>query len=144
MIFLPVQILVQSDFPLHLKIKKNVRQKKGFFTISIFNLKLLWYFCFRCFFYAYQKMCIFWRPLLTSWKIEDIFKDLWASEESAFWPVGTKFGKFFFKSQPFRIDRTDFWVQHVRMFLRSSSLKNRSHIGDSFTKTGLKRSLKSA
>lgn len=30
MIFLPVQILVQSDFPLHLKIKKNVQQKKDF------------------------------------------------------------------------------------------------------------------
>jgi len=50
MIFLPVQILVQSDFPLHLKIKKMFDKKKGFFTISIFNLKLLWYFCFRCFF----------------------------------------------------------------------------------------------
>ena len=59
MIFLPVQILVQSDFPLHLKIKKNVRQKKGFFTISIFNLKLLWYFCFRWFFMHTRKCAYF-------------------------------------------------------------------------------------
>ena len=94
-----------------------------FWVFSDFNLKLLWYVCFPMdFFVTYQKICVFLRPaFLTSWKIEAIFKDLRASEESVFWPVGQKSKTVFFKYQPFRNAWTDFWVQQSKMFLRSSS-----------------------
>mgnify|MGYP006954597599 CR=1 FL=1 len=91
MIFPPVPILVQPDIPFrcyaHLKKKRFLQPKKKIFgPFSDFNLKLLWYVCFPMdFFVTYQKICVFLRPaFLTSWKIEAIFKDLRASEESVF------------------------------------------------------------
>ena len=88
MIFPPVPILVQPDITFrcyaHLKKKRFLQPKKKIFgPFSDFNLKLLWYVRMD-FFVTYQKICVFLRPFLTSWKIEGIFKDLRASEESVF------------------------------------------------------------